>query len=731
MTNGRAKDNQPEGAGAGRPETARETSARPEPAVGEGSTADQTFGEQPARAGEARGTATSGRRPQRYVREGEETLPRRDAADADGSGFTFEEADVMQNLDPQLQHVLVAARAGRIDPALVQEAEDGSLRVDVTAELHDPSQPVPGLEVTQSVGNLITVSCEVEAIEAVRQHPNIKSLKGATKVTPDVEFSVPEIRASRRVLRDALPQGVAVPDGSGVIVGVVDFGGDFAHDNFRKPDGTTRLLNLWDQNGSNNSMSPSGYPYGREFTATHINDALNSSDPYGFLAYNPGSRAHGTHVMDTAAGNGRGTGRPGVAPKADLIFVQLESGDDDPRESFGNSRRLQDAVKYIFDRAAQLGRQAVVNLSLGTHGGPHDGSTHAEKWFDGLLQTPGRAIVISAGNSRPRRSHAADRLAPGQTRTLGWGKSPSDPTTNEIEVWYNGDAEMEATLVFPTGQRFGPMPLGAKTRIIKDPSGQRAGEMIHRANDSLNGDNIVNIFLGTALPSGTWGVELRAVGQRPADFHAWIERDDRGQSQFVAADDVQTHTIGSISCGRDTITVGSYRPKVLGRDLSDFTAEGPSRDGKQKPEVSAPGDGIVAANSGTGNGTVTMSGTSMAAPHVTGVVALLMQAAGRNLTVAEIRQAVIGAARRTPPPGNGWHSRYGNGRIDCAAAVLSLLPQAPVLQAPVEPASSGAVVAGGNGMWPPVAPFFEALLERTQNATVRVKFQIEAEYTGK
>jgi subtilisin family serine protease len=717
MTNGRAKDKQREDEGAGRPETAREASARAEPAGG---------------------TLTSGGRPQRYVREGEEATASRDAADADGFGFTFEEEDVTPDLDPQLQHVLMSARAGRIDPALVQESEDGSLRVDVTGELHDPTQPVPGLEVTQSVGNLITGSCEVEAIEAVRQHPNVKSLKGATKVAPNVQFSVPEIRASRTALRDALPQGVAVPDGAGVIVGVVDFGGDFAHENFRKPDGTTRLLYLWDQNGSNNSMSPEGYPYGREFTAAHINEALNSSDPYGFLAYDPGSRSHGTHVMDTAAGNGRGTGRPGVAPKADLIFVELAGGDFGPEESFGNSRRLQEAVKYIFDRAAQLGRQAVINLSLGTHGGPHDGSTPVEKWFDGLLQTPGRAIVISAGNSWERASHTAGRIAPGQTRTLGWEKSPTDLTPNELEVWYNGDAALEATLVFPTGQRFGPMPVGAKPRVIKNSSGQKAGEMIHRAGDPLNGDNVLNIFLGRELPSGTWGVELRAVGQRPANFHSWIERDDRGQSRFVAADDLRTHTIGSISCGRDTITVGSYKPKVLGRDLSSFSAEGPSRDGKQKPEVSAPGDGIVAANSGTGNGTVTMSGTSMAAPHVTGVVALLMQAAGRPLTVAEIRQAVVGAARRNPPQGNAWNSRYGNGRVDCAAAVLSLLPQSPELQPLAEPASSGAtpassgaIVAGGNGVWPPVAPFLEALLERTQNATVRVKFQIEAEYTGK
>ncbi len=552
---------------------------------------------------------------------------------------------------------------------------------------------------------------------------------------------MPEISGSQKSLREALPAGAKVPDGSGVIVGVVDFGCDYAHQNFLNQDGTTRLLFLWDQNGPRTTMSPSGYPYGREFTAEHINAALRSGDPYTFLSYDPFEESHGTHVMDTAAGNGRGTGTPGVAPKADLIFVELAGGDYRPDESFGNSRRLMEAVKYIFDKAAQLGRPAVINLSLGTHGGPHDGSTPVERWFDELLKVPGRAIVISAGNSWERRSHAAGVIGPGQVRTLGWEKFSTDTTTNELEIWYSRNAALEVTLIFPTGQRFGPTPPGANPRVIKDANGEKAGEVIHRANDPLNGDNVINIFLGTLMPSGVWGVELRAVGTQSADFHAWVERDDdrrepfgairRHQSKFVAADDVRTHTVGSISCGRSTIAVGSYAPRVLQRDLSTFTAEGPTRDGKRKPEVSAPGDGIIAAASRSSNGVVPMSGTSMAAPHVTGLVALVMQAAGRPLSVEEVRGAVIDAARRSPPAGNVWHPRYGNGRVNCAAAVLSQMPQAPQAEPVLEQSPVLAPAAGGNGLWQPVDKIFDALLSRTQNATVRVKFQIEAEYTGK
>jgi subtilisin family serine protease len=685
--------------------------------------------------------SSTGRR--RLAREGEEGYPESsaDAQAVGGFGFTFEEQDVMPDLDPQLQHALLSARAGRIDPALVQETDDGSLRVDVTAVLNDPSQPVPGLDVAQSVGDIITGSCEVEDIEAVRQHPNVISLKGATKVEANLHFSVPEIRGSEKVLRETLPPGTKAPDGSGTIVGVVDFGCDYAHENFRNQDGTTRLLFFWDQTAPKNSMSPTGYSYGREFNSKHINDALKSADPYMFLSYDPGRESHGTHVMDTAAGNGRGTGSPGVAPKADLIFVQLAVESLRPDESFGNSRRLMEAVKYIFDKAAQLGRQAVINLSLGTHGGPHDGSTPVEKWFDELLKTPGRGIVISAGNSWLRRSHSLGQIASGQTRTLGWEKFSSDTTGNELELWYGGDSELEVTLIFPGGQRFGPMPLGAKPRIIKDASGEKAGEVIHRAKDPLNGDNVINIFLGTRVPSGVWEVELRSVGSQTANFHAWIERDDdrqnpmgginRNQSKFVAADQDPTHTLGSISCGKNTITVGSYAATVMERDLSAFTAEGPTRDAKLKPEVSAPGQDIIAAASQSGNGAVSMSGTSMAAPHVTGLVALLMQTANKPLNIAEIRSAVIDAARKSPPVGNAWHTRYGNGRIDAAGSVLTKMPPVPDLAPLIAKVPVGGVSADTNGFWTPMGQFLNTLLERSQNSAVRIRFEIDVNPYGR
>src|SRR5262249_48064326 len=153
------------------------------------------------------------------------------------------------------------------------------------------------------------------------------------------------------------------------------------------------------------------------------------------------------------------------------------------------------------------------------------------------------------------------------------------------------------------------------------------GTVFHRRNDPNNHDNQLDIVLSHQLPGGTWEIELEALGGNTAIFHAWIERDDqKASSHFATSDNDSRFTISSIACGRDTIVVGSYDATDSQTPISNFSAEGPTRDDRHKPEVSAPGHGVFAACSRT-NGTTQKWGTSMAAPHVTGLIALLLQVA--------------------------------------------------------------------------------------------------------
>lgn len=638
---------------------------------------------------------------------------------------------ITTQMDPHLQQAVLKLRSGQpLDPTVSQRSEAGELTVDVIAKLKDVQTPVPGLDVVRTIGQIVTGTVRIEDVERVHDHVNVVSLKLATKVYPELAFSVAEINATQAQLQAALPPDFGAMDGAGMIVGIVDFGGDFAHRNFRTADGATRLLYLWDQAGGSTRLSPDGFGYGREFDAAAINSALQSNNPYLALRYNPGDSSHGTHVMDIAAGNGRATGNPGVAPAADLIFVQLSvDGDEIGGDgNFGNSRHLLEAVDYIFTKAAALGRPAVVNLSLGTHGGPHDGSTLAEQGFDELLRQPGRAIVIAAGNSHQARGHASGAVRENTPRTLTWQIGAGDVTENELEVWYAGGRALAVTLITPAGQRLGPVELDT-TVTLEGPSGP-VGQIIHRQHDPNNGDNQIDILLDASLPAGDWGVELTTSEGEPVAFHAWVERDaPQFQSRFAAADDDRTHTLGSISCGAKTIVVGSYLAGVPDAAISGFSAEGPTRDGKQKPEVSAPGQflpqqGILAARSTT-QGTTRMSGTSMAAPHVTGLVALLFQAADCPLGVDELRTVLTTAARKNPPAGTSWSPRYGHGRVDAVATLQTQVPlPITVPSAPVtvlEP-----TYANGNGAVS-VEHLVTVMASAAIQARARVRFQLEVE----
>lgn len=616
--------------------------------------------------------------------------------DTDGTKqLKLEEVDITADLDPHLQEMVLQARSDNIaDPSVACRNDQGDIIVDVIAKLKDPSGDVDRLNIVHRIGAIVTGSVRAQDIETVRSNENVISLKSATRTHPSLRFSVPEIGVSVEQLRIGLPDLVASVDGKGIIVGVVDFGCDFQHRNFRKADGSTRLLALWDQSGGRSAISPIGFGYGHEFSADDINQALETPDPYFSLRYDPGSQSHGTHVLDIAAGNGHATGQAGVAPNADLIFVQLAASDFGDEENFGNSRRLLEAVAYIFEKAAALGKPAVVNLSLGTNGGPHDGTTLVEQAFDEMLTVPGRAIVIAAGNSWEHGSHASGTVAAGSDRTLTWKIQQADQTGNEIEVWYPGADSLSATLIAPDNTRLGPVALGRTVNITLD--GVRIGRIIHRQNDPNNGDNHLDILLHAGLAAGDWKVEMHNPGNRPVPFHAWIERDDFGRSQFGPTDDDRAFTIGSISCGRRTIVVGSFDATVPNRSLSFFTSEGPTRDGRQKPEISAPGHGIIAASSRS-QSTTRKSGTSMAAPHITGLVALMFQVGGHELTSEDITFALQSTARPIPDHSLAWHSRYGTGRVDGLACLRHFAPANAVAASASPRVEVTASVTGGNG----------------------------------
>lgn len=585
-----------------------------------------------------------------------------------------------ENLDPRLQLLLDRRQRGINPPATTSTAEG---EIGVIAKVSNLESWLSrtdvfagaDLGVTEDGCHIVTGRIPLNRAEQLRQLPFVLSLKPASPIKPTLRATVEEI-GSRL---DLLPSTAQGEQGKGVVVGIVDFGCDFVHDNFRNPDGTTRLLAFWNQAGSSHPDSPFGY--GRVYTCADINNALQSIEPYLNLGYNLGRGSHGTHVTDIACGNGRGSRFSGVAPNADIVFVELDASDvpfqgmDVVGYTFGDSVHLLEAIRFIFDTAGD--RPCVINLSLGTNGGPHDGSTLVEQGIDAIVtQKSNRAVVIAAGNSYEERIHASGIVSQSGFFDLIWQIGEIDFTHNELEIWYPKDDRLQLELLDTQGNSMGKVDPGASARILNE-AGETLFFVAHRTEDPNNGDNVIGVFMETRVSASKIPsqITLRLHGSTVVNgqIHAWIERDDVGQSHFAPPND-NSYTLGSISCGKCSIAVGSYDAHTSELPLSFFSSAGPTRDNRQKPEISAPGHQVWAANALTRIGVTRMSGTSMAAPAVTGVVALMLAEArslNKELTCEQIRD-ILAKTARPNPPNSSWDSRYGVGRVYAKAAVQAV-----------------------------------------------------------
>jgi hypothetical protein len=473
------------------------------------------------------------------------------------------------------------------------------------------------------------------------------------------------------------PEGLR-ETGRGIVIGIVDWGLDPGHAEFRTSDGSTRLLGFWDQRGPARDAS-NRYGYGTIHAREDIDRALRSRDPYAALGYHPsiadtGQGAHGSVVGSIAAGNGRSGGPSGVAPEADIVFVHLAPIPQRPgaaRPAFiGDYVTLLEAIDYIQHVAGE--RPLVINLSMGQHTGPHDGSTLVERGLDAaVIARPGLAIIHSAGNYFDGRIHVGGQLRPGEERRVRFVTDRADTTPQELDIWYSSRDRFVVELVAPDGRGRWRTALGERAEIRID--GRDCGSLYHRAHDPNNGDHHVDVFLYPTAPAGAW--ELVVIGEDVADgrYNAWIQRDAgcrACQARFRAEDADPSITLGSICTGLRTIATGAYDPHTPDHPIARFSSAGPTRDGRVKPDLLAPGVKILAARSAPRTGeafTLTrMSGTSMAAPYVTGTIALMLEAVQGRPQIHELRSALLRACR---PIADGDRGRAGSGYCDISAAV--------------------------------------------------------------
>jgi peptidoglycan hydrolase-like protein with peptidoglycan-binding domain len=573
-------------------------------------------------------------------------------------------------MDPALQEVL---REGDVDEA-----------VPAIVRLTPGQAPPPHLRVVARFGDIATVRVrrgdvgEAYASDAIASFKAVHWLMpepgdGDESGTPSPGDAPEERPADQR--RDP-----AWPTGQRSVVAALDWGLDFTHPDFRHADGRTRLRALWDQGARYNPRHPNRYGYGRVFDRASIDAALRSSDPFAALGYEPrrtdrGSGTHGTHVLGIAAGNGRSGGPQGLAPEAELLFVHMgtSAGHGGP-QALTDSAAVLEGLDFVHRMAGQ--RPACINLSMGTHGGPHDGSTLVERGIDAfLMHRPGRYVVQSTGNYFSRRVHSAGRLAVGERATLPMLVDVDDTTPNDLELWYAGSDEFHVSVLGPDGAVRASAALGDTARVLD--GGQEIGRLYHRRRDPNNFDHQVMLRLDAPAAVGRWSLAVEARRVVDGRWHAWIERDSRCapcQSTFPADRAVRSTTTGSICNGRESIVVGAIDGAQPSRPLGRFSSAGPTRDGRSKPDLVAPGVRVLSARSRPLSGAdapllTRMSGSSMAAPHVTGTLALLCDTLGHAPGHRALRDLIRRSCRAHAAGDPLATQRTGAGHLDTAAAL--------------------------------------------------------------
>jgi subtilisin family serine protease len=512
-----------------------------------------------------------------------------------------------------------------------------------------------GIKINSTAGNLLSVEIPLASL------PALSGIKGIRYVDVDREAGkrLDSAKSATKVNLVNTGTGLSSPfKGVGVIIGVIDGGFDFTHPDFKDNAGNLRIKRVWDQ-GKTSGTPPAGFSYGAEYTSA---DAI-------LAAGSDNTATHGSHVSGIAGGSGNGSGGKyaGMAPDAELVFVS----------SSGGNSTIADAIKYIFDYAKSVGKPAVVNMSLGTHIGPHDGTSPLDKNIDELT-SPGKIIVGAAGNEGDTKLHIFRNFAadpqPFSTVISIENKNSGEGT---VDIWGSQNSSFSVSLSITdlngnvlTGSS---AITSASGGVVEKEETIGTETLAYRitavAASPLNNKPNIQVEIMNKSDQYLFVLNCSSMDSRA---HFWNHGEGGGAAfealpkpGYVEGD--VNYTVGEIGgTARGIISVGAYtsRNSYVSYDgqnqsisfytecgeIAPFSSRGPTADERVKPEIAAPGNALISAGSSFKTNEpnerialkvedkwpyIVSQGTSMSSPCVTGIIALFLQAKN-NLTKDDI-----------------------------------------------------------------------------------------------
>lgn len=519
-----------------------------------------------------------------------------------------------------------------------------------------------GIDVTYLLGGYAVLVIPEYMINAVAGLPVIEYMEKPKSLY----FAVNDAKADScftgvqsRIIDSALPgnntTGIRYTftglTGRGTIVAVIDSGVDYYHPDFISNDGMTRILYLWDQS-DNSGLPPSGYNTGTEYDSAMINELLRGP-------YRENDRSgHGTHVLGIAAGNGRASsGRyAGCAPLSSIIAVKLGTPGNN---SFPMTSELIQAIDYVLRKAAELAMPVAINISYGNSYGSHAGNSLLESYIDNVSLYGRNVIVTGSGNEGIAGRHTAGRL---MERTQRIELAVYDYTTAfSIQIWKNYYDDFGVIIRAPDGSSTGLLSenMGSsRYRLAGTDILVYYGEP---SPYSVSQEIYINMIPEEYFEGGIWSIELIPERIVSGEYYMWLPSGAAITTDTSFLNPVTQTTLTIPSTCRDVITVGAYNPDTDA--VAAFSGRGYTVNGVVKPELVAPGVDIMSA--APGGGYTMRTGTSMAAPFVTGAASCLMQwgiVEGRDpyLYGDKLKAYLIAGARKLPGydtwpnPAAGW-----------------------------------------------------------------------------
>jgi endonuclease G len=524
---------------------------------------------------------------------------------------------------------------------------------------------VTDLVIQTRLGKIVTAHGSEASVRELLADSRVISVEESRPVgSIECERSMPFIRIAAAYANAARKYKET---GDRVLIAIIDNGIDVLHKAFLDANGNSRIVGIWDQTASGGTP-PAGFSYGTFHDATAIAGYLKAGAVSAGLGRN--DHGHGTHVASIAGGRAAGNFAGGVAPDAKLLIVV--SGGSGP---IGYSQSHIEALTFVDAFAAELKLPVVVNLSQGMNAGAHDGKSSLEVAFDAFSDSgrrQGRVLVKSAGNERAKSGHARVTMLPRSLEQLTWKRPGGADNAERIELWWSSSDEIKFRLRDPFENWSSWVGTSAPECEGTFPKGGPF-HLLFTKRHIDNGDSLLLIALGNATEAaalGEWLLEMESADvPEGGEIHCWIERSQGVPSSFLKhADEGMTLSIpGTASSVIAVGAVDASTPIQVG----SFSSYGPTRDGQKKPLVCAPGVNVRAAQGGTAEDVFADSGTSMAAPHVAGGIALLLSRAAKSGKIPSGNQIASALRQKTQNYNGRWDRGQGYGVIDVAALLAA------------------------------------------------------------